>query len=91
MIVADVEHCVFLQGSEDLRMYRKMRIRSMQTTPLRTREDKMVGMISTHRTEAHAPSARSLQLLDILARQAADLIERTRAETWRHQDTAPNK
>ncbi len=41
-------------------------------------------MISTHWSEPHEPSDRDLRLLDILARQAADLLERTIAEETRH-------
>jgi signal transduction histidine kinase/ActR/RegA family two-component response regulator len=37
-------------------------------------------MISTHWRQPHEPSDRDLRLLDILARQAADLIERGQAE-----------
>jgi PAS domain S-box-containing protein len=37
-------------------------------------------MISTHWREPHQPTQRALLRLDVLARQAADLIERTRAE-----------
>jgi signal transduction histidine kinase/ActR/RegA family two-component response regulator len=37
-------------------------------------------MISTHWAEPHEPTERDLRLLDILARQAADLLERTMAE-----------
>jgi PAS domain S-box-containing protein len=37
-------------------------------------------MISTHWREPHQPTERALRRLDVLARQAADLIERTRAE-----------
>ena len=37
-------------------------------------------MISTHWARPHKPDERSLRLLDILARQAADLIERKMAE-----------
>jgi len=37
-------------------------------------------MISTHWREVHQPSARELRLLDVMARQAADLIEWKRAE-----------
>jgi two-component system, chemotaxis family, CheB/CheR fusion protein len=37
-------------------------------------------MISTHWRNPHQPSERDLRLLDVLARQAADLIERTQAE-----------
>ena len=36
----------------------------------------MLGMISSHWRKPHAPTERDLRLLDILARQAADLIER---------------
>src|SRR5690349_19067387 len=37
-------------------------------------------MISTHWRKPHEPSERDLRIFDILARQAADLIERRRAE-----------
>jgi len=37
-------------------------------------------MISTHWREAHTPNEAELRLLDILARQAADFIERMRKE-----------
>ncbi|BCA53952.1 hypothetical protein W02_10920 [Nitrospira sp. KM1] len=60
--------------------YRETGIRSVQTTPLFSRNGQLVGMISTHWKEAHAPSERALRLLDILARQAADLIERKQGE-----------
>jgi signal transduction histidine kinase len=39
----------------------------------------MVGMISTHWRQPYEPGERDLRLLDILARQAADLIERSQA------------
>jgi PAS domain S-box-containing protein len=37
-------------------------------------------MISNHWTRTHEPTERELRLLDVLARQAADLIERKQAE-----------
>jgi signal transduction histidine kinase len=52
-------------------------IRAMQSTPLISRSGRLVGMISTHWRRPHRPSERELRLLDVLARQAADLIERT--------------
>ena len=51
-------------------------IRAAQTTPLLSRSGAFVGAISTHWTHPHQPSERELRLLDIVARQAADLIER---------------
>jgi signal transduction histidine kinase len=54
--------------------------RSAQTTPLVSRTGKTLGMITTYWTTVHRPSERDFRLLDILARQAADLFERTHAE-----------
>jgi PAS domain S-box-containing protein len=80
VIAADVEKCDFMAGTEDLATYLQTGIRAVQTTPLLSRDGKLVGMISTHWREPHQPSERDLRLLDILARQAADLIERRRSE-----------
>ena len=55
-------------------------IRAAQSTPLISRSGKMLGMISSHWRKPHAPTERDLRLLDILARQAADLIERRQAD-----------
>jgi PAS domain S-box-containing protein len=52
----------------------------MLSTPLVSRDGHLVGVISTHWREVHQPTERELRLLDVLARQAADLIERARAE-----------
>ena len=40
----------------------------------------MLGMISSHWQKPHSSTERDLRLLDILARQAADLIERRKAD-----------
>jgi PAS domain S-box-containing protein len=50
---------------------------SAQSTPLITREGKLIGMVTTHWKQRHfKPTERQLQYLDLLARQAADLLER---------------
>jgi PAS domain S-box-containing protein len=79
-IVPDVELSDFMAGSEDLETYRRAGIRAVQSTPLATRDGCLLGMISTHWRRPHQPSERDLRLLDVLARQAADLIERKQAE-----------
>ena len=84
-ILPDIEHHPDLDGTEDLIMYRDNGIRAMQSTPLMSREGEIVGMISTHWRAPHQPLERELRLLDILARQAADLIERNRAEHEREE------
>jgi two-component system CheB/CheR fusion protein len=81
VIAEDVETCAFMAGTEDLEFYRLSGIRAVQTTPLISRAGHIVGMISNHWREVHQPSERDLRLLDVLARQAADLIERRTAET----------
>jgi PAS domain S-box-containing protein len=78
--IADLETCEFIAGTPDLDEYRRSNIRAVQSTPLVSRSGQLLGMISTHWREPHQPTERALWLLDVLARQAADLIERSKAE-----------
>jgi signal transduction histidine kinase len=78
-VVADVQRCEFMAGSDDLDAYLQTGILSAQTTPLFSRSGRLVGMLSTHWQKPHTPSERELRYFDILARQAADLIEHRRA------------
>jgi PAS domain S-box-containing protein len=54
--------------------------RAVQSTPLVGRGGAVLGMISTHFGQVHRPSERELRFVDLYARQAADMIERKRAE-----------
>jgi PAS domain S-box-containing protein len=84
VIAPDVEICDFMAGTEDLKTYLQTGIRAVQTTPLISRSGRLLGMISTHWREPHEPPETDLRRLDVLARQAADVIERTQAaETLR--------
>lgn len=86
VIVPDFEDCGFIAGSEDLIGFRAAGARSAQSTPLLTRDGRLVGMLTTHWTRCHQPRERDLRVLDVVARQAADLIERNiSAEALRHQ------
>jgi PAS domain S-box-containing protein len=76
VIALDVEKFPSLAGTSDLACYLDTGIHAVQSTPLLSRRGELVGMISTHWKEVHEPSERDLRLLDILARLAADLIER---------------
>jgi PAS domain S-box-containing protein len=80
VVVADVETCAFMAGTGDLDAYRRSGIRAVQSTPLTSRSGEPVGMISTHWREPHEPSERDLRVFDLLARQAADIVERARAQ-----------
>ena len=65
-----------LFGAGTLKQFELCGIRAVQSTPLITRDGRVVGVISTHWRRVHTPDQRELLLLDILARQAADLFER---------------
>ena len=80
VVVADIEACEFMAGTEDQQEYRRSGIRAVQSTPLRSRSGRPLGMLSTHWRTPHAPTEEDFTSLDVLARQAADLIERTLAE-----------
>lgn len=80
-IIPDVEQAQDLAGTETLSAFLQTGIRSMQTTPLMSRSGQLLGMITTHWDHPHNPTTRDLRLMDILARQAADLLERTKAES----------
>ncbi|WP_253717728.1 ATP-binding protein [Sphingomonas sp. AP4-R1] len=79
-LVPDFETWTDIAGTEDLLAFRRANIRSAQTTPLLSRTGKLLGMISTHWSAPHTPTQRDLRLMDILARQAADLLDRTASE-----------
>jgi PAS domain S-box-containing protein len=98
VVVADVETCQFIAGTRDLQEYRRSGIRAVQSTPLRSRSSRPLGMISTHWRTPHTPTEEDFRFFDVLARLAADLIERTLAEEALRQseerfrqiaDTAP--
>jgi len=80
VLVADVEACDFMAGTQDLQECRRSGIRAVQSTPLRSRSGRPLGMISTHWRTPHTPTDDDLTFFDVLARQAADLIERTHTE-----------
>src|SRR5262245_26391273 len=54
--------------------------RAVQSTPLKSRNGSVLGMLSTHFRLPQRVSERNQRLLDLYARHAADLIERLRTE-----------
>jgi GAF domain-containing protein len=79
VVAPDISNCDFMADSEDQHVYLQTGIHACQTTPLIARTGNVVGMISTHWRTPHQPSPGDLRQFDILARQAADLIERSRS------------
>lgn len=80
IVVPDFEQCDFMAGTDALAAHLQAGVHAAQSTPLIGRNGNLVGMLSTHWGKPHHPSSRELRLLDVLARQAADLIDRKRAE-----------
>jgi PAS domain S-box-containing protein len=54
--------------------------RAVQSTPLVSRDGALLGVLSTHFRSPHRPSQQDLQGLDLYVRQAADFIERCKAD-----------
>jgi PAS domain S-box-containing protein len=80
VIVTDVETSPIIAGTEGLSAYRWSDLRAAQSTPLLARDGRVVGMLSTQWHTTHQPTDREVRLFDVLARQAADLLERVQAE-----------
>lgn len=74
VIVEDVENSPIFAGTA-LDMQLKAGVRAVQSTPLVSRSGKIFGMFSTHYRSPHRPDDRALRLIDLLAIQAADIIE----------------
>ena len=80
VIIEDVEQSPIFVGTPALEIQLKAGVRAVQSTPLVSRSGKPLGMFSTHYKMPHRPDDRVLQLLDLLARHAADIIDRAQAE-----------
>src|SRR4051812_42087274 len=80
VMVPDVEKSELFAGTESLAVLRLAGVRSVQSTPMVSRSGKLVGILSTHWKKVHCPQERDLWGIDLLVRQAADLVEVARAQ-----------
>jgi signal transduction histidine kinase len=80
VIVEDIEQDPFWAGNPGLDVQLKAGVRACQATPLVSRSGKPLGVFSTHYRTPHRPDDRELQLLDLLGRQASDIIDRAQHE-----------
>jgi len=80
VVVGDVTASAIFAGKPLLDAILAAGIRALQSTPLISRSGRLVGMLSTHFRSPRFPAERDLRILDLVARQAADWIERTQAE-----------
>lgn len=80
IVVEDVTESPTLVGQTSLQVLLGAGVRAVQSTPLIASSGKLLGMISTHFGSPHKFGERELHFLDLLARQAANYLERKRAE-----------
>ncbi len=70
----------FFAGTPILDGLLKAGVQAMQCTPLISHSGKLFGVLSTHYKGPHHPDERSSRLLDLLARQTAEILERAECE-----------
>jgi PAS domain S-box-containing protein len=81
VIVQDVEiDPIFTGAPAALEVQRKAGVRAVHSTPIVSRSGNCLGMFSAHYKTPWRPDVRALRLFDLLARQAADFIDLSRAE-----------
>jgi PAS domain S-box-containing protein len=85
VIVEDVAQSPIFAGTPACDIQLRAGVRAVQSTPLVSRPGKPLGMFSTHYRSPRRPDERALRLLDLLARQTADIIERMRTEGALHE------
>ncbi len=80
LVVPDVEKLEGLQGTLGLEIVLEDQIRSIQCTPLLSRDGRLLGMLNNHYRWPGGPTPDALRYIDLLARQAAELVERHQIE-----------
>jgi len=79
-VISDIETCDYVVGTAAHDALRLCEIRGALSTPLVSRSGAVIGMITNHWKKPFEPTERALMLIDVLARQAADLLDRSRNE-----------
>ena len=85
VVVEDITESDIFEGKPELASLLEAGVRAVQSMPLVSSTGNLLGMVSTHFAEPHRPSEQELRLMDLLARQTADYLERKRVEEEREQ------
>jgi PAS domain S-box-containing protein len=85
VIVEDVTKSEIYAGKPGLQAMRDANVLAVQSLPLVSSPGTVLGIISTHFSHVHRPTEQELRLMDLLARQTADYLERQRVEGEREQ------
>jgi two-component system CheB/CheR fusion protein len=76
VVVEDVAQSPIFAGKPALEVQLRAGVQAVVSTPLMNHDGDLIGMISTHFKKPHRPAERTLRLLDLLARQAGEIVER---------------
>ena len=85
VVVENIDNSEIYAGKPSLQAMREADVQAVESVPLVSSEGNALGIISTHFSHAHRPSEQELRLMDLLARQTADYLERKRVEGEREQ------
>ncbi len=80
VLVSDVTQSEIFAGQAALDVLLAEEVRAVQSTPLISSTGKLLGMISTHFGQTTSLTGRELRFMDLLARQAADYLERKQTQ-----------
>src|SRR5215469_873971 len=80
VVVDDVLTSEIFVGQPAQKVLLDADVRAVMSTPLRSSKGNLLGIISTHFSRPGHPSERQFRLTNILARQAADYLERRHSE-----------
>lgn len=80
VMVEDIAKSEVFAGKEAAQILLKAGVRALQATPLVSSSGHLLGVISTHFSEPRALDVREQRLMDLLARQISDHIERLQSE-----------
>ena len=85
VIVEDILESDIFAGQPSLEVLQAAEVRAVQSVPLISSTGHLMGIVSTHFSAPHRPSEQELRLMDLLARQSADYLERIGVEAEREQ------
>jgi PAS domain S-box-containing protein len=85
VVVENIDKSEIYAGKPSLQAMHEADVLAVESVPLVSSEGNTLGIISTHFSHVHRPSEQELRLMDLLARQTADYLERKRVEGEREQ------
>jgi len=80
VVVPDVETSPLFAGTASLAVLREAGVRAVQSTPMLSRTGTLLGILTTQWGTPYLPDEHDLWRIDLLVRQAADLIEYANAQ-----------